>query len=292
MAYSSESILRFRGRALTVTILLVAAHVLSMLVGLLVPSWNDWLAYSSGDVLGRFAIWQLFTHAFVHQPSLWFAVGMLFFFWFGTEVEKYLGPKTYLLVYTILVFTPSLSATVLSLAHPVVLAGAALPTLGVFVLFAYLYPTVELLLRIQARWLAVGLSALYAVQDIGNRDWISLGLLVVLQITLFEVARRLGIRSAVGLAERLGPTEARSEPAPFRRRGVRAGSRRQRPARADAKATPPRPRNDIPEAERANPDVDAILDKISRSGIASLTVEERDHLESARRRLLEKEVGG
>ncbi len=280
MSYASGSLFRFRGRAISATLVLVALHVVSMLLGLAISGWNEALAYSSDAVLGKFSIWQLFTYAFVHTPTLWFAIGMFFFYWFGHEVEKFLGQQAYLMVYAILVFTPGLCATVAGLSGDITLQGSTFASLGIFAMFAFLYPTVELIFRIQARWLAVGLAAIYMLQAIGTRDWSGAAIIVAMVLTVFEIARRLGIRSAVVVAERISPdygAEPAARKAPQKPQKVKVLQQAKQQAAA-------------PEPEYAEPDVDAILDKISRSGISSLTDAEKDQLETARKKLIEKEV--
>src|SRR5947208_13634255 len=64
-------------------------------------------------------VWRLFTYAFVHAPSalLWFAVEMYMLFVFGREVERFIGRRTYIGLYVILLFAPALLLTTLALSQ-------------------------------------------------------------------------------------------------------------------------------------------------------------------------------
>lgn len=277
------SILRRQGAA---TLALVAAHVAMMIAAVLAPDVHNFLAFSSQDVLGRFFIWELFSYVFAHSPSFWFVVEMYFFFWFGREVEQYLGTRVYLIVYALLVLAPALSGVFLGLGGAsVALAGSNLVSLGVFVMFAFLYPRIELLFRIQVRWFAVVMASLIALQMVEARNWSGLVALLAMLLCAFECARRIGIRSANALVARLSPTPTSARRMP---------PQRPAPARAQTQVMTAHHKTTTKSAPRiahepASDSVDDILDKISRSGIRSLTTAERQRLESAREKLLEKD---
>ncbi len=278
--------LQQRGAA---TLFLVAAHVAFMVANAVFPALQSILAFSSADVLGRLFLWELFSYVFAHTPSLWFAVEMLFFFWFGREVEQYLGSRVYLVVYALLVLAPSLAGVIVGLGGaPVVLVGSSLASLGVFVMFAFLYPSVELLFHIKCVWFALGLIFLHALQVIAVRDWSGLVVLAAMVLCAFECARRLGIRSANALVGRLVPAPRPSHRLPPRRPpgAVSKSSVMTMQRKAASRA------QSAVEVEQPLDNVDAILDKISRSGISSLSQAERQRLENARRKLLEQETGG
>lgn len=266
-------------------LVLVAAHVVSMVIGVIVAGWPGLLVFSPSDVLQRMKLWELFSYPFAQVPSLWFAVEMLFFYWFGREVEHYLGSRFFVVVYALLVLAPALVGVVLGLGGmQVVLAGSGLASMGIFVMFAFLYPTVELLFRIQARWFAVGLAALHALQAVSVREWGQLALIVSTLACAFECARRIGIRSACSLAARMVPQRkmARHSMPPRRPQPVPSGAA----AAKSRRNGETHPGGQIAGREEEM-DVDAILEKISRSGLSSLSGAERRRLESARRKLLE-----
>lgn len=251
---------------------IVAIHVVFMIAGAVYGKLPGLLAFSSLDVLDRFSIWELFTYPLVHHPGIWFLVGMLFLYWFGKEVESFVGRKAFLTAYVSLVLSVSFSATLIGLATPVEVAGASLPHLGVFLLFALVYPNVEMFLRIKIKWIAFALIGIHLLQDISVRNWPGVILLAVTCMASVEIARRLGIGSAVNIAEK-----------------VFAGNPRPRQPRVPEKMVRKKKISRPKKRSLTVDNTDAILDKIARSGISSLTADERAELEKARKKLLQKD---
>src|SRR5713101_4412556 len=161
-----------------VTTMLVVAHVTTMVIGCFVIAFGGsgffaWLQFDSAAVLHGYAWHQLFSYAFVHPPSslLWFAIEMYLLFVFGREVERFLGRRAYIFLYLILLLTPPILLTVWGLWERSLLAGSPALHFGVFVAFATIYPHVELLLRIQAKWIALILAAVYTFQLLAYHAW-------------------------------------------------------------------------------------------------------------------------
>src|SRR5438045_3141044 len=164
-----------------VTTLLVALHVgVAILTCLVVAAGGgavlNFMLFDSARVLGAGQIWRLATYAFVHSPSmlLWFAIEMYMLFVFGREVERFIGQRAYIALYTLLLFIPSLLLTVWGLGQRTGLAGSPALHFGIFVAFATIYPAAELLLRITAKWAAVILGAIYTLQLLAYHSWTDL----------------------------------------------------------------------------------------------------------------------
>ncbi|PYK96038.1 MAG: hypothetical protein DME32_18510, partial [Verrucomicrobia bacterium] len=145
-----------------VTTILVAVHVVVAILTCLVVAAGggavlNFMLFDSARVLGAGQIWRLGTYAFVHSPSmlLWFAIEMYMLFVFGREVERFIGQRAYIALYAVLLFTPSLVLTLWGLGQRTGLAGSVALHFGIFVAFATIYPSAELLLRITAKWSAV-----------------------------------------------------------------------------------------------------------------------------------------
>ena len=142
-----------------VTTILVALHVVVAILTCLVVAAGggavlNFMLFDSARVLGAGQIWRLATYAFVHSPSmlLWFAIEMYMLFVFGREVERFIGQRAYIALYALLLFIPSLLLTVWGLGQRTGLAGSLALHFGIFVAFATIYPSAELLLRITAKW--------------------------------------------------------------------------------------------------------------------------------------------
>ncbi|MFV0338361.1 MAG: rhomboid family intramembrane serine protease, partial [Chthoniobacterales bacterium] len=90
------------------TTCLVIAHTLVMvLISVSTPlgggAYFDYLTFSSVEILENAQVWRAFTYPFVAMPSFWFLLTMLMLFWFGSEVEKILGRRSFLTLYAILI---------------------------------------------------------------------------------------------------------------------------------------------------------------------------------------------
>src|SRR5205814_9534583 len=98
-----------------VTTILVGIHVvLAILTCLLVAAGGAGLLglmmFDSVRVVGSGQIWRLATYAFVHSSSmlLWFAFDMYMLFVFGRDVECFIGHRSSIVLYAVLLFAPSL----------------------------------------------------------------------------------------------------------------------------------------------------------------------------------------
>jgi hypothetical protein len=141
---------------------------------------------------------------------------------------------------------------------------------GVFLAFATLYPRAQLsliILTIEVWVLAAILVGVYALAALASRNWASLVML------MGELAVAYGfIRYEQGRLK--WPELSTLIPRPVK-------PQRERPLALPRPSSPKRARSSEPK----QPEVDDILDKISRDGIHSLTPEERVILDRASRDL-------
>jgi len=252
------------------TLLLIGIHTLAMAIAavLTASGLGDWVlqaAFSAGDLRAG-QIWTLATYPFVHdirQEGLWFGLEMLMFFWFGREVESAMGRRSYGLLYGALAVIPAL---VLAGAGPLlgssVLAGSGTISFAIFLAFCALHPGAQFFFAgLTAKWVGWVLLAIYSLAAFAGRDWP--GLLQLWLSSLFAVAwvRRAGME---------WPTISLS---------------RGRKKNAKSKTATAKKSAAVPVLEK----VDAILDKISKEGIHSLTAAEKRQLEDARAKLLQKD---
>ena len=256
-----------------VTTLLVAIHAFMAVVACFVGGIGilGHLAFDSALVLQRGEIWQLATYAFVHSPSglLWFAIEMYMLFVFGREVERFIGSRAFIVFYLVLLLAPTLVLTLWGLSERTGLAGSPALHFGIFVGFVTIYPNVDLLLRIAAKWVALTLAAVYTLQLIAYRDWSGLAVLWVSMAAAFLFIRSRGAGPEL---EWWNDLKSRWQPKPKFQVVPRSPS------------TPRR----VVESENVHESIDPVLDKISKQGINSLTALERRALDRARNRLLKK----
>jgi len=257
-----------------VTTILVIAHVASMIGGCLLVAFGGsaffgWMQFDSMAVLRSYAIHQLVTYAFVHPPAdiLWFAVEMYMLFIFGREVERFLGRKAFIALYVMLVVGPTLLLTAWGLNQHTGFAGSQFVHLGIFVAFATIYPRVELMFRILAKWAAVVFVAAYSLQLLAYHIWWELAVLWFSTALAFLFVELRGAGPELPWINQL-KNLVRPKP---RLHVVQKSSTRR-----------------VVEPDDVYASVDPILEKISKSGIGSLTDGERRQLDRARKRLLKE----
>lgn len=257
-----------------VTTLLVIVHVFCMVISALLMAMGAGgiltaLAFDSAQVLSAGRIWQLVTYAFVHSPSglIWFAIEMYMLFAFGREVERFIGRRAFILLYVLLLCVPPLLLTGWGLWQRTGLAGSATIHFAIFIAFAAIYPNVELFLRIMAKWFALVFVAAYSLQLLAYHSWSELA---VLWMSAGLAYGFIQLRGA-------GPELAWLTEWTSRWRSKRS-----------LKVVPRPTVRRVVEPENIYESIDPVLEKISKSGIGSLTAGERRALDRARNRLLKK----
>jgi hypothetical protein len=260
-----------------VATLLVAVHSLIMvitcfLMALGATAFLNLLIFDSAQVLGMGRIWQMVTYAFVHAPYsgsalLWFAVEMYMLFVFGREVERFIGRNALVILYALLLCAPTVFLAVGGIWTRLGLVGSGALHFGIFIAFVTIYPSVEMFLRIQAKWVALVFAAIWTLGDLAGRDWSSIIVLWVSIATGFLFIRLRGIGPELMWWDNLKST---LRPKPKFHVVPKPSVRR------------------VIESENVHDSIDPVLDKISKSGIGSLTASERRALDRARARLLKK----
>jgi membrane associated rhomboid family serine protease len=253
-----------QGHPVYAAYLLVAAFVASMLATTLLMGANvalpwDWLPFTSAGVL-RGQAWRVLTYGLLNPPSLDFAIDMVILAWFGREVEKFLGRSKFGLLFCGVYLLPPLLFTLVGLWFPAAFSGEKC-VLAIYIAFAAIYPNAGIFFGVAAKWIAAALLAIYTLMDLANHAWQS-GILLWATCGFAY----LFVRYSQGLIHL--PSLS------LFRRGPKL---RVLPGRAGA----------IEPAAVASTvgtmaEVDALLDKIAKSGFASLTAKEKARLDSAR----------
>ena len=244
------------------------------------PSFLDALQFRPGAALSR--PWTFLTAMFVHAGILHTAGNMLLLFAFGPAVERKLGSRGFLLFYIYcgvgaVLFTLGLSSF---MATPPLL-GSTGAILGVGFAFAVAWPDAELdlfplpLRSITARSLVFLLAGVNLILAL----WLEGG--VAHLGYLGGLAAGYVFFRIQGLASR----RTRTEPKAILRRPVMAPM----PVRQGSPAVEMRPamaRHELaePREEFSPEEVDRVLDKISASGLHSLTPDERRFLDEVSKR--------
>ena len=259
-----------------VTTILVGVHVsCAILTAFLFAIGSagilNYAMFDSAQIWQHAQVWRLFTYAFIHPPSgyalLWFAVEMYMLYFFGREVERFIGRRAYIWLYSILLVLPTMILTLWGLNTRTGLAGSGGLHFAVFAAFVTLYPNVQFFLRIPAKWIFAILAAIGTLSALAAQDWADL---VVLWTSIAIAFLFIEMRGAGPELAWIDNLKTRLRPKPKFHVVPKPSARR------------------TVEPEDVYASIDPILDKISKSGMGSLTENEKKILDRARARLLKK----
>lgn len=266
----------WRGHPLYTAHAIVAVLVASMLVttGLMAFRTSaiaaailSWLPFLSDRVFaGEF--WRIFTYGLVNPPSLWFVVEMAMIVWFGREVERFFGRRTFLQFYVGFYFLLPVLFLLLGFWRPMRLAGES-GAFALFIAFATLHPNAPMFFGLMTKWVAVILVGIYTLMALSQNDVVTL----------------ISLWTAVGFAYAFVRHQQGAFTLPKLSLPSRKPKFRVLPGGAKPAAPAPTARRDDPQMA----EIDALLDKIARSGLASLTREERAKLDEGRERLRQRD---
>ncbi len=233
----------------------------------------DWLALRPDVVL--FRPWTVITYMFVHAGFLHILFNMIALFFFGPPVEERLGSTEFLKYYLICGLGGAALSFVFALHTMIVGASGAI--YGIMLAYALWWPDSPIyiwgILPVKAKWLLlafVGLDLFFALAPggyDGTAHFAHLG--GVAAGLLYLKAGGLGVAVTTRARKLFRPKLTvipGGDPAPA--------------------TVPPKPvhRKHAGDEEKMLDELDRVLDKISRSGMGSLTVEERKVLDEASRR--------
>ncbi|HXI47542.1 MAG TPA: rhomboid family intramembrane serine protease, partial [Steroidobacteraceae bacterium] len=129
---------------------LIGANVLVFLLQFVSNGWiEDVLAlWPLQPIEGQvhFQPWQIVTYAFLHETSSPFHIffNMFALFMFGSEIERYVGPRRLLICYFASVVTAALTQLLLPAlfgAPPGITIGASGGVFGLLLAYAIMFPT-------------------------------------------------------------------------------------------------------------------------------------------------------
>ena len=256
-----------------VTTMLVGIHVVCAVLTCLLVAFGagsllESLQFDSAEVLAGGQIWRIATYAFVHAPSalLWFAIEMYMLFVFGREVERFVGRKGYIWLYLTLLIAPTILLTIWGFWRRSGLSGSPALHFGIFVAFATIYPRVQMILSKDSAG-NLQPDEVYTFQLLAGHNWSDLAVVWASIATAFAF---IEFRGAGPELAWIGNLRQTFRPKPKLYVVQKAASRR------------------VVESDDVYSSIDPILDKISKSGIGSLTDAERRQLDRARARLLKK----
>lgn len=266
-----------QGRPVHANTLIVAAHITAFVVSALCISYlgftavSDALALSTPQIWHEGQLWRLFTYVafdpfFFSQRSLWFLFSIILLYFFGREVEQFIGRKTYLKFYAALIVLPAVLFCLFGLFVPSYYLNCGDVIFGVFVAFATIYPGAlpSMWIPLSARALMWILLALSTLIDMVHHDTASIFMLWSCSAVAYASMRLVGAGHGTNLLA-----------------DWMENRRSQRLARKH--------QIKLVQDKKSSESIDAILEKISKHGVGSLDARERAILEEARTKLLKRD---
>ena len=227
--------------------------------------------------------WTLISYQFVHENILHLAFNLVALFFFGPPVEARLGGRRFLMFYLLCGLGGAALAGILSAVIPLkLLVGASAAVMGIAVAFAWYWPDAPVMVfpfpePFAAKWLVVfyvaislalvWLSSATGISHLAHLGGIGTALLILKTADWRSSRHERHLRKSVGpdAVVKSAALVARSS-APARQSGPVRGR----------------------SPDRTQAEVDRVLDKISASGINSLTPAERKFLAEMSRRMRDR----
>lgn len=237
---------------------LLIANLVVYLAMLALPMIGPWLALVPANTLTR--PWTLVTYMFVHGGFFHLFFNMIILFFFGPPLEGLWGGKEFLKFYLVAGLGGAAFSYIFAFDHAVVGASGAM--YGVMLAFAMNWPDMPIhiwgILPVKAKWLVGFLAAVSILSLVGGQND---GVAHFAHLGGF-VAGYLYLKLDDQLTNRL---QRLREFVDRRKLTVSEGG--------ESDATPPQRRARRDE-DQVLDEVDRVLDKISQSGLQSLSEEE------------------
>lgn len=261
--------------------LLVANLVVFLLQTTIFWKGSPNLAFDPMHALSR--PWTALTYMFLHTGLLHLAFNLLALFIFGPPVEERIGSRAFIGLY----LTSGLGGAILSyalilLTHSAPILGASAAVYGVMLAFAWYWPDEPIFVfplpqPILAKWLVVFFVLLS----------LTFALIPSLQPGVAHVAHLGGFATAFLWLKADGWRLARAE---RRLRGAPQPGVLVHPAALSARrgGETPKPRRSR-APERSPAEIDRVLDKISATGLQSLTPAERRFLHEMSKKMRDQD---
>lgn len=222
--------------------------------------------------------WTFVSYMFVHGGFLHLAFNMLMLFFFGPAVEEQMGGRGFIGYYLFCGLGGAVLSFVIALFAPVApFVGASGAVFGVSLAFALSWPDAPIFVfplpvPIKAKWLVVALAAIdLALAVLPASDGVA------------HLAHLGGF--LFGFLYLRGAALARRVPSPAQGRRTRARALSLQSGAESGRRREPRRAARGDQAQALQAEIDRVLDKISATGLGSLTPEERQLLADRSRQL-------
>ena len=240
--------------------LLLILNIAIFMVRLLVGPPFDLIFGLSGAGLARGFLWQPLTYMFLHGGVFHLFINMLILYFIGTEVERTLGSRNFLIVYFVAGVLGGLGWLLLSSGG--ICIGASGAVMGMLGAYAALFPHREITVLV------------FFILPITMKAWMLAAGLAAMEFVLMTSRPDVGIAHAAHLAGIVAGYVFVY--VAFRKGGLRIRFSRDRKTPPHLKVLRRESSITVSQAE-----IDRLLEKIANQGMGSLTKRERAILEKA-----------
>ena len=258
--------------ATIITAAFVAGYVATAILRATFSPAIAWLDFTM-PLVPAWSLWRLVTYVFTDRISFFTPFSLLFFYWMSVGVETHLGRAVLAkLLLLLALVAPAVAAVWWMLHVPSGIEGNYAFMGGLLVAFATLYPNTEAWGWIPFKWVAFACIVCGSLMLLAEHSWIGLSVLWA------------SCAAGFGYIRHAKELEYDDYESPF----ARLGKLFQRKPKFRVLPTPAPRRRAVEEIDEVE-SIDPLLDKIARSGMASLTAKERARLEKAREALIKKD---
>lgn len=277
---NNEPIARWRDHPVYLTTILTALFVAGLAVSAVIDAMHSPVGRAfifNMPLEPAWSLWRLASYVFIDRVSFFTPFAIMCFYWWSMGIETHLGRVVLAKLLALIVLASPAVCVVwwLGFSAATSSAGNYVFTSGLLVAFAALYPNAEVWGWVPFKWLAFACIVCGSMMLLADRNWVELS--------------QLGAACLVGFAYTRHAKELEHDDYESPLAGVAKFFQRKPKIRALPDPAPSAPRHREPEEDDAMSEVDALLDKIAKSGMASLTPRERAKLEQARADLIKKD---
>ncbi len=248
-------------------------------------------------------LWRLISYAFVNTPSVWFALEMGMFFFFGRLVETGIGSRAFALFYGGLILLQGLLFQLASFfGYATEIHGMEMVGMALFAAFVAMVPSASFFFGVAARWMLLLLLGLSLLQLLAEHQWISMVQLLTLATAAVFFMKKHGYReplyffssNEIGKIMKTSLFKPVTLPPPkieegdYRFTGSTLVASRPNETLQHSTNTPPSFQQEKKKGISMI-HIDQLLDKINETGFDSLTDQEKEKLEAARLALLKRD---
>jgi membrane associated rhomboid family serine protease len=274
--------------ATTVDVICGTAVFTMFVYGLLGRSrWFN-LVFLPPEVREGLDVWRVVTWSTATQPDFWPLLGIVFFWLFGQDIESMMGRNRFLGWFVAVTVIPAVLMSALgalssTLDRTTAASGLQLIFLGALWLYAATYPNVRWFEIVPLWAIAAVFSLLNLLRYSGdNQDGMVVFVLLVIAASMMA-GRSLGVANAWPIPHiPIGGSSRKSKRRPAKPKRSSTRSSSQTVVEGPWTAPPPR---STPDATAAQAELDVLLDKISASGLDSLSSDEKRRLNELSKRL-------